>query len=109
MITWGNNVEDNRASLDLGGLYLVLLAIGIINAWSVGVPWYIGGALGVITGLLTYLGVFPVVGQIAYWILAKSIIYRVAGVMLDWLFWTGMVISAIISVFVIILLIIVRR
>jgi len=89
--------RDIRLNIDFVYFFLV---IGILESLYKGYPLLIGIALGIVFSVLIILGVLPVVGQIAYWLIARYVLLELAGYWFGWLFWAGLVSTVIISILV---------
>lgn len=90
------------SSIDIGWFLLLMTALGIIEAYVIGVPWYVGGALGAVLCVISIFGIVPVLGQLAYMGIAKWLFAEVGAGMMSWIYWLGFFASIIVSFFVIV-------
>ena len=97
---------ESKKELDLNvfGLSWMLIALGLIQSWKTGVPWYVGLGVSLLVSVLSLVGLIPVVGVFAYWVLASWLVYDVIGVGLSWVVYGGLVFAVIYTVFGIIVL-----
>ena len=86
---------------NVGFISLVFIALGVIQAWITGsVPWYIGGAAGLLIFAVSGLGVIPIFGPAIYWYVAKIFLSSIGAVELTWILYSGLVFSIIYTVVV---------
>lgn len=86
-----------KVSFNFGGSSMLLMAIGILNAWKASEPWYLGLAVGLLVSMFLFLGIVPVIGQIVYYIGVKWLLVNVMGIWLPWVFYAGLVLTIIVS------------
>ncbi len=92
-------MTDMNVKVDLGyWFFIIIAAVGMLNAWKIGQPWYIGLAIALVVGLFVYLGLIPIVGAVVYWILAKWFMISVVGIYLSWVMWFGMFFALIMTI-----------
>ena len=84
------------------------IALGIINAYVIGTPWYIGLAVGILYSIFAVLGVIPIFGQLAYIYLTKLVEMSI-GVQLMWVWWLGIIENIIFSIITTIIIILWKR
>lgn len=98
--------DDVVVSVDFSWFLLLMVALGIIEAYVSGVPWYIGGVLGIVLYVLGFFGLVPVLGQVIYMSVAKWLFAEVGVGVLGWIYWLGLLESVIVSIVVVVLLVI---
>lgn len=84
------------------GFFLVI--IGILEALFRGLSVLKGGLAGIIVGIVSSLGVIPVIGQIMYMKIVNAV-FSELDINLVGLYWIGFIVSVMISVFVIFIII----
>jgi len=100
---------DSKAkiNLNLGWLGLLVIAFALIEAWKLGVPWYVGLGVGLLAVVFALLGMVPIVGQAVYYIGFKWLLVSKIGVWMAWTFWLGFVVSVVVSIVIGLMLLIV--
>ena len=90
---------DDGTSVDIGSIGLILLiAIGLVEAYECGLPWYLGVGIGLLVTIIAIItGMLPFVGQVVYYFGVKHIMLNVIGVWMPWLFYIGLILSIIAS------------
>ena len=79
---------------------LVLIAIGILEAWKMSIPWYVGFATALVAIALSTLGIIPIFGQVVYWFGMKYIMMNVIGIWMPILFYVGFAMTILVSILV---------
>ena len=90
---------NEKANIDIGGIGLILLiAIGLVEAYECGLPWYLGVGIGLLATIIASItGLLPFVGQVVYYFGMKHIMLNVIGIWMPWIFYTGLILSIITS------------
>lgn len=88
-------MDDNSSGSALG-IYLAMAAVGLIESYKIGAPWYVGFGIGMLFAFVATFGIFPMVGQLAYYIFGTWIMHSV-GYWFIWTFYFGLVLSILYS------------
>jgi len=96
-----------KINLNLSWLGLLVVAFALIEAWKLGVPWYVGLGVGLLAVVFAMLGVVPLFGQVVYCIGFRWLLVSKIGVWMAWTFWLGFVVSVVISVVIGLMLLVV--
>jgi len=75
---------------------LFFVALGLLNAYAIGAPWYIGLAIGIVIGFIACLGFIPVVGVLLYHYVAGLLMNSL--VWLPWVYWAGLILSVVYTI-----------
>jgi len=90
-----------KINLDVMYFTVFLVAVALLEAWKVGVPWYVGLAYGVVVAFVSSsLGIVPLVGQVVYVLVFRSLMIKFFGVWLSVTFWLGLVWNIVVSIVV---------
>ena len=96
----------NKENINIGlsGINLLIIGLAMIEAWKIGYPFYIGIAVGLVLSVLTFLGIMPILGQVIYCYIAKTLMITIFGQVLTLTLYTGLIFTLLYSALIFVVL-----
>lgn len=100
--------SDVKINVNFGPVLLFVL-LGFLESFRVGVHWATGMLVGLVLGVMTYAGLFPGLGVIAYYFAGQTVMEQLAGVSFPITFVFGILFSVLYTIIMTIALMIMLR